>query len=102
MTLYTVSLQDAETLPSAYRIKAECIFAGTLERMLGGDEGVARTYRAWLEASECTADVLTADLASLASRWPGAARDAEQAALRDIGHFEGRPHFDIRLPRMQG
>lgn len=96
---YTVSLQDCEALPTCARIKAECVFAQTLERQLGGADVVATTYRAWIEASENTADVLTAEATNLAVRWPRAAQEAERSALRDLGHFEGTPHFEVRLPR---
>lgn len=99
MSPYTVCLHDAEALPSSARIKAECIFAGALERRLGGAQSVATTYKTWIDASECTADILTAEAAETASRWHAAVREAEQAALRDVGHFEGTPHFDIRLAR---
>ena len=98
-TPYLVSLRDADALPTSARIKAECIFARVLERRLGGADVVATTYKAWIEASESTADVLTADAALAATHWPSAAREAEQAALRDVGHFEGQPHFEIRLAK---
>ena len=101
MTSHTVCLQDAEALPPCARIKAECVFAGALERRLGGADSVATTYKTWIDASECTADILTAEAAATAARWHAALREAEQAALRDVGHFEGTPHFDIRLAKPQ-
>ncbi len=99
-TPYTVSLQDCEALPTSARIKAECIFAQSLERQLGGAEVVATTYRAWIEASEMTADVLTAEATEQAVKWPRAAQEAERSALRDLGHFDGTPHFEVRLAKV--
>ncbi len=98
-TPYTVALRDAEEISTQARITAESRFAASLERALGGPDQVAATFRAWLEVEQSEASVLTSELAALACKWPAAARTAEQAGMRDLGHFGGMPHFEVRLSR---
>ncbi|MES2972846.1 MAG: hypothetical protein V4757_04525 [Pseudomonadota bacterium] len=96
---YSVALLDAAALPFAARVKAEGRYAAVLEMKLGGADEVAAVYRAWSDATESDPTMLDAHTAELAIRWPAAAKAADDAATRDLGHFEGIPHFQVRLER---
>jgi hypothetical protein len=93
---YTVALQDGKVLPTPERIAAECRFISALESGLGGPEGVAATYRAWIDASESQLHVTDRRTAALAVRWPTAYHSAAKRALTGLSGLE-HPTFEIRL-----
>ena len=95
---YSVALEDSVELPSSHRIAAETRFAKVIERALGGPDGVASTYRAWVNASEAAATDVDQATASLAVLWPRAYDSARQAGFREIGEMPGA-HFEVRLER---
>jgi hypothetical protein len=95
---YIVALREAEDAPAALRIAAETRFAAVLERSLGSAVQVARTYRAWTAANECTAQDLDKDTLEAAMRWPRAADLARQAGLRELGDLP-TAHFEVKLPK---
>jgi hypothetical protein len=98
MTTYTVALQDGRDLPTRERIDAEVRFARELERVLGGEDGIAEVYRAWMEASESEANQIDTSTATKAVRWPRAFDAARQAGFSKLGDI-GEAHFEVRLER---
>lgn len=94
---YTVALL-ADGLPASERIAAELRFIGALERALGAPETVAKTYTAWIAASESQADEIDKRTAELAVRWPQVYQAAAQAGLRGV-HGVQEAHFELRLAR---
>ncbi len=96
---YSVALLDASAIPFPARVSVEGRYAAALERALGGEEGVVATYKAWLEAHECEPGILTAAMTERASRWQRSAEAAQTAGMHGLGHFEGTPHFEVRLER---
>ena len=95
---YTVVLQYARALPTRERMKAEMRLTRELERVLGGPEFVADTYRAWTEVSESEASQVDRQTATNAGRWPVAMNAAILAGFSTLGHI-GEAHFEIRLER---
>jgi hypothetical protein len=98
MNTFTVALLDASNLPTRERIEAEARFARELERVLGGTEFVAETYRAWIEVSESDARQIDRDTAVNASHWPVAMNAAMLAGFSKLGDI-GEAHFEVRLER---
>ena len=95
---YTVALVDARHLPAPARIAAELRYAGELERLLDGADGVARTYRAWIEVAESEAAATDRHTIAVAERWPRAAEAAQRAGWRGLGDIGSDAHFEIRVP----
>ncbi len=98
---YSIALLEASALPFQARVSAEGRYAGALERALGGETNVIAVFKAWTEAHESEPGVLTAETAELAARWPRAAQAAETAGMHGLGHFEGMPHFEVRVERAE-
>ncbi|MFC6284945.1 MULTISPECIES: hypothetical protein [Polaromonas] len=92
---YVVSLETLTALPAAEKISAEMRFIKELDKSLGGPESVVSTFMAWKEACESDAAELSADVASLAVKWPKAFEAAQRAGLKSIG--EGEAHFELHL-----
>jgi hypothetical protein len=99
-TPYTVALQDARDLPQRDRIAAEVRFATELERRLGGAQGVAQVYAAWVAASETEASQLDCDTTTLAVRWPSAVDAALRAGFHRLGDI-GDARFVVKLERQR-
>jgi hypothetical protein len=96
---YTVALVvDAVELPAAARIEAEKRYASTLERNLGGPDEVAAVLKAWQAVNDSALEDIDQLTAETAIRWPRAADQAQQAAMRPIGELPGA-HFEVRLGR---
>ncbi|GAA0492528.1 hypothetical protein N5K27_26930 [Pigmentiphaga sp. GD03639] len=95
--MYTVTLQDYPQLPEELRLQAERRYARTLEKALGGIEGLAAAYKAWSWAEE-SADDISEEERSLALRWQRAAVKAAQEGFSALGETDSA-YFEVRLER---
>ena len=94
-TLFTATLQEAPSVPPKDRITAETRYANSLERSLGGADGVAKAYLAWCTAAESDADETSPETATSATAWAKAADKARQDGMRGIGDEDA--YFEVRL-----
>ncbi|OVZ58827.1 hypothetical protein CDO44_14095 [Pigmentiphaga sp. NML080357] len=95
--MYTVTLQDYPQLPDDLRRQAERRYARTLEKTLGGIEGIAAAYKAWNWAEESFGE-LSEEERSLALRWQRAAMRAAQEGFASLGETDSA-YFEVRLER---
>ncbi|MPS27602.1 MAG: hypothetical protein E2576_11220 [Alcaligenaceae bacterium] len=95
--MYTVTLQDYPHLPEELRLQAERRYARTLEKALGGSEGLAAAYKAWNWAEESLDEISDEDR-SLALRWQRAATKAAQEGFAALGETDSA-YFEVRLER---
>ncbi len=95
-TLYTVSLQDYPGLPTTDRMKAETRFCATIERLLGGSEGVAKAYGAWCVAADADGAAIDPEEDALAKRWTNAFDRARGEGIRILGECDSA-FFEVRL-----
>ncbi|MEK7947697.1 hypothetical protein WKR98_23345 [Pigmentiphaga sp. YJ18] len=95
--MYTVTLQDYPQLPEELRHQAERRYARTLEKALGGTEGLAAAYKAWNWAEE-SLDEISEEDKSLALRWQRAAVNAAQEGFAALGETD-TAYFEVRLER---
>lgn len=95
---YTVLLEDFPDISDKHRHEAERRFRRTLERALGGEDGVIPAYKAWQAAGEASEDELTADEMALAKRWLTAAGRARNEGFTGLGEAP-EAYFEVRLER---
>jgi hypothetical protein len=95
MRRYTGHL-ESPGIPMNLRIQAEVRFAKSLERALGGADGVVEAYSAWLSATEEGTDEPSPAVLAVLRRWQRAADAARQAGLQEVGEAE-EAFFEVRL-----
>ncbi|MES2187934.1 MAG: hypothetical protein V4505_25510 [Pseudomonadota bacterium] len=95
-SLYTVSLNDYPGLPPKERMQAELRLCRTLERLLGGQEGVAAAYSAWCAAADTDDSDAAPEDKAQAAGWAKAFQQAKQDGLRDLGESD-TAYFEVRL-----
>lgn len=95
MRHYTVHL-ECPGLPMNRRIQAEVRFAKSLDRALGGPDGVVAACAAWQSASEDSSEEPSPELLAAVRRWQRAADAARQAGLQEVGEAE-EAYFEVRL-----
>jgi hypothetical protein len=92
---YAVHL-ECPSLPMNRRIQAEVRFAKSLERALGGSQGVVDAYSAWVSATEDSAEEPSPAVLAAVRRWQRAADAARQAGLQEVGEAE-EAYFEVRV-----
>lgn len=93
---YTIHLEDApKDLAERNKRDAELRFQRTLERRLGGPDGVIHAYQAWKNAEETSEHELNEIQISLIKQWISAAMQAQTEGFRELGECEA--YFAIRL-----
>lgn len=95
---YTITLEDFPDITDKHRHEAEQRFRRTLERALGGEDGVMPAYKAWQAAEESAESELTAEEVGLARRWLAAASRARQDGFNGLGEAP-EAYFEVRLER---
>lgn len=86
---YTVALQDVADLPPHERATAEGTYAGVLERLLGGPQGVAESLAAVRRVQARRREKASTDAPRAIRRWARAATAARKAALRQLRDTDG-------------
>ncbi len=95
-SLYTVALNDYPELPPKERMQAELRCCRTLERLLGGPEGVATAYGAWCAAAEADGTDAAAEDRTHAAAWAKAFEQAKKDGLQSLGEADSA-YFEVRL-----
>ncbi|GKS87661.1 hypothetical protein AVMA1855_25935 [Acidovorax sp. SUPP1855] len=100
-TRYCVVLCDSASLPARERIAAEAAYARSLERLLGGPEGVVETLASVQRIQEQEDDDASPEARALAlatiNRWAKAAAAARQAGMRELQGEAEDGYFEVRL-----
>ena len=91
---YIVTLMDFPGAPPDVIHAAEARFRAALEQALA--DQVAPTLRAFLSASESSANELSKDEVKLASDWATTNAKAKEAGLRGLGDGD-QAYFEVRL-----